>query len=227
MRRSVADPPLRPRASTSAARSTCSRRPRARGVRHVVFASTGGAIYGETDVVPTPEDAPERPLAPYGQAKLAAEGYLRLLGRAARRARRPACASPTSTARGRTRSARAASCAIFCGAAVAGRGVTIFGDGEQTRDFVYVGDVVDACLRAADGAPFGPFNIGTGVETSVNALARAARRRGEHAPPRPGEVERSCLDPSRAAARARLDAPRPTSPPASSARSTWARAQPS
>ncbi len=90
-------------------------------------------------------------------------------------------------------------CAIFCGAAVAGRSATIFGDGEQTRDFVYVGDVVDACLTAADGAGFGPFNIGTGQETTVNELARGLGIETTHEPDRPGEVRRSCLDASRAA----------------------------
>lgn len=167
-------------------------------VRHVVFASTGGAIYGETDIVPTPEDAPERPLAPYGQAKLAAEGYLRVLGglhgMSVTCLRLANVYGPRQDPLG-----EGGVCAIFCGAAVAGRVVTIFGAGEQTRDFVYVGDVVDACLRAAEGATFGPFNVGTGVETSVNELAERLGLSAEHAPPRAGEVERSCLDATRAA----------------------------
>ncbi len=168
------------------------------GAPRVVFASTGGAIYGETDVVPTPETAPERPLAPYGQAKLAAEGYLRLLG--GLRGVEVTCLrfanvyGPRQDPLG-----EGGVCAIFCGAAVAGTPVTVFGDGEQTRDFVFVGDVVDACLRAGDGAPFGPFNVGTGVETSVNALAAGLGLTPQRAAARPGEVQRSCLDPSRAA----------------------------
>jgi len=172
---------------------------REHGARHVVFASTGGAIYGDTERIPTPEDALERPLAPYGQAKLAAEGYLRLLG--ALHGVGVTCLrfanvyGPRQDPLG-----EGGVCAIFCGAAVAGRGVTVFGSGEQTRDFVYVGDVVDACLRAADGgAAFGPFNVGTGTETTVNDLARRLDLDAEHAPARPGEVERSCLDPARAA----------------------------
>ena len=89
--------------------------------------------------------------------------------------------------------------AIYCGAAARGDGeVVVFGDGEQTRDFVYVGDVVDALIAAADGRPFGPFNVGTGVETSINALARELGLTTRSEPARPGEVQRSCLDPARA-----------------------------
>jgi UDP-glucose 4-epimerase len=172
---------------------------RAMGARHLVFASTGGAIYGDTEVVPTPEEAPERPLAPYGQAKLAAEGYLRLLGDlhgvSVTCLRFANVYGPRQDPLG-----EGGVCAIFCGAAVAGRPVTIFGTGSQTRDFVYVGDVADACLRASEGAPLGPFNIGTGVETSVTELAERLGLQAEHAPERPGEVERSCLDAGRVAA---------------------------
>ncbi len=164
----------------------------------VVFASTGGAIYGETDVVPTPESAPERPLAPYGQAKLSAEGYLRLLGDLhgvpVTCLRFANVYGPRQDPLG-----EGGVCAIFCGAAVSGAPVKVFGDGEQTRDFVYVGDVVDACLAAAEASSFGPFNVGTGVETSVNALAAELGLTPERAEARAGEVERSCLDPSRAA----------------------------
>jgi UDP-glucose 4-epimerase len=167
-------------------------------VRHLVFSSTGGAIYGETEVVPTPETAPERPLAPYGQAKLSAEGYLRLLadlhGVRATALRFANVYGPRQDPLG-----EGGVIAIFCGAAVEGRPVTVFGTGEQTRDFVYVGDVVEACLAAAEGAGFGPYNVGTGVETSVLELARVLGVEPEPAPARPGEVERSCLDPARTA----------------------------
>jgi len=167
------------------------------GVRHLVYTSTGGAIYGDSAEVPTAETAPERPLAPYGQAKLAAEGYLRLMGElygvAVTSVRFANVYGPRQDPLG-----EGGVCAIFCGAAVTGRPVTIFGTGEQTRDFVYVGDVVDACMKAAEGAPFGPFNVGTGVETTVNALADQLGLEATHAPGRPGEVERSCLDPARA-----------------------------
>jgi UDP-glucose 4-epimerase len=168
-------------------------------VRHLVFASTGGAIYGETDLVPTPETAPERPLAPYGQAKLAAEGYLRLLGRL-HGVRVTALRFANVYGPRQDPLGEGGVIAIFCGAAVAGRTATVFGTGEQTRDFVFVGDVVDACLCAAEGASFGPYNIGTGVETSVVELADQLGVPWEHAPARPGEVDRSCLDPARASA---------------------------
>jgi UDP-glucose 4-epimerase len=167
-------------------------------VRHVVFASTGGAIYGDTDVIPTPESAPERPLAPYGQAKLAAEGYLRLLG-GLHGVRVTALRFANVYGPRQDPLGEGGVVAIFSGAAVDGRQVTVFGSGEQTRDFVFVGDIADACLGAAEGAAFGPYNIGTGVETSVLDLARELGVRWEHAPARPGEVERSCLDAGRAA----------------------------
>ncbi len=168
------------------------------GARHVVYASTGGAIYGEAEQVPTPEEAPERPLAPYGQAKLAAEGYLRLLGElygvSVTSVRVANVYGPRQDALG-----EGGVCAIFCGAAAAGRPVTVFGTGDQTRDFVYVADVVSACLRASEGAAFGPYNVGTGVETPVNALTALLGLAATHAQARAGEVERSCLDPARAA----------------------------
>ncbi|MEA2125654.1 MAG: UDP-glucose 4-epimerase [Solirubrobacteraceae bacterium] len=168
------------------------------GVRHLVFASTGGAIYGDTDVVPTPETAAERPLAPYGQAKLAAEGYLRLLGGLHGV---PVTALRFANVYGPRQDplGEGGVCAIFCGAAVAEQPVTVFGTGEQTRDFVFVADVVAACLAAAQEAAFGPYNVGTGVETSVLTLAERLGVAVEHADARPGEVERSCLDPARAA----------------------------
>lgn len=194
VRRSVTDPALDLRINVGGTINVVS------AARRVVFASTGGAIYGETDVVPTPEDAPERPEAPYGQAKLAAEGYLRLLGGlhgvGVTCLRFANVYGPRQDPLG-----EGGVCAIFCGAAVNGTGVTVFGDGEQTRDFVYVGDVVEALLAGGEpDAPFGPFNVGTGVETSVNGLAEQLGLEPQRAAARPGEVQRSCLDPARAAA---------------------------
>ena len=169
--------------------------------RHVVYASTGGAIYGEADVVPTPEDAPARPMAPYGQSKLSGEGYCRLFselyGVAATSLRFANVYGPRQDPLG-----EGGVIAIFCGRALAGQDAAIYGDGEQTRDFVYVGDVVAALLRAAEGSPPGPFNVGTGQETSVNDLARRVSVvTGRAFVPayeaeRPGEVRRSCIDPS-------------------------------
>ena len=173
------------------------------GVRRVVYASTGGAIYGDAGTIPTPEDAPARPLAPYGQSKLSGEGYCRLFselyGLPATSLRFANVYGPRQDPLG-----EGGVIAIFCGRALAGEDPAIYGDGEQTRDFVYVGDVVDALLLAAESGPPGPFNIGTGAETTVNDLARRVSLVAErpfvprHEPARPGEVERSCLDPARA-----------------------------
>jgi UDP-glucose 4-epimerase len=179
---------------------------RAAGVGHVVYASTGGAIYGDADVVPTPEDAPARPLAPYGQSKLAGEGYCRLYadlyGMRSTSLRFANVYGPRQDPLG-----EGGVIAIFCGRALEGGDAVIYGDGGQTRDFVYVGDVVDALLTAADGAPFGPYNVGTGRETSVLELAdrlRVVTGRDDfhprHEEERPGEVRRSCLDATRARA---------------------------
>jgi UDP-glucose 4-epimerase len=198
VRRSVADPAF-DLAVNVGGTVTVLEAARAAGVRHVVFVSTGGAIYGEADEIPTPETCEARPMAPYGLAKLAAEGYVRLYedlhGLRATTLRLSNVYGPRQDPLG-----EGGVVAIFCGLAVAGGAeATVYGDGEQTRDFVYVGDVVDAMLAAADGAPIGPYNVGTGEETSVNALAARLGLPTRPAPARAGEVFRSCLDPRRAA----------------------------
>ena len=172
-------------------------------VGRVVFSSTGGALYGEADVFPTPEDAPIRALSPYGQGKFAAEGYCGLYGRlhgvSSTVLRYSNVYGPRQDPLG-----EGGVISIFCGRSKAGERPTVFGDGRQTRDFVYVGDVVAANLRAAEAGVTGAFNIGTGVETSVLDLVGALDRHAagpweaEFRPPRPGEVERSVLDPTRA-----------------------------
>jgi UDP-glucose 4-epimerase len=172
---------------------------RAAGARRVVFSSTGGAIYGEADGMPTSEDAPALPLSPYGQAKLAAEGYCalfaRLHGLSTVALRYANVYGPRQDPLG-----EGGVVAIFCGRRREGAGeATVFGDGRQTRDFTYVGDVVEANLVAADSAATGAYNIGTGVETSVLELAGQLGLEPVHAPARPGEVRRSSLDPERAA----------------------------
>ena len=177
---------------------------RACGAQRVVYSSTGGAIYGDTETIPTPESVEPAPLAPYGQSKYAGEGYCRLyaelhgLGTTALRFANVYGPRQDPLGEGGV-------IAIYCGLAIDGGEPVAFGDGEQTRDFVYVGDVVAALLRAAGGTGgFGPFNIGTGEEISVNALAeRVGAVAGRafsprHEPERPGEVRRSCLDPSAA-----------------------------
>ena len=167
----------------------------------VVFASTGGAIYGECEG-PASEDAPRRPLAPYGTSKLCGEEYLgtwnRLYGTGHVTLRFGNVYGPRQEPHG-----EAGVVAIFMGLLQGGGTPTIYGDGRQTRDYVYVGDVVDAMLRASDHDG-GTYNVGTGTETSVlelyDAIVRATgiEREPEHADARLGELQRSVLDPSAA-----------------------------
>jgi UDP-glucose 4-epimerase len=163
----------------------------------VVFSSTGGAIYGECDE-PATEDAPLRPVSPYGTAKLAGEEYLRafnrLHGSINVALRYGNVYGPRQDPHG-----EAGVVAIFLGALARGEAPRIFGDGRQTRDYVYVGDVVAAAL-AAPGRRGGVFNVGTGRETSVLDLyARIQAAAGiaaepQFAPAREGELQRSVLD---------------------------------
>lgn len=169
------------------------------GVKRFVFASSGGAIYGEPVEVPQNETHPTKPLSPYGCAKLSFEHYMNLYDGVACVALRYANVyGPRQNANG-----EAGVVAIWAPRLWAGDEVTINGSGEQTRDFVYVDDVVAANLAAIDGDFRGAFNVGTGVETSVNALhALMARIAGATAPPRhapakAGEQLRSVLDGSR------------------------------
>jgi UDP-glucose 4-epimerase len=177
------------------------------GTRRFVFVSTGGAIYGEGDGKPLPlaEDAAEEPLAPYGQSKLAAEGYLslyrRLYGLSGVVLRLGNVYGPRQDPLG-----EAGVIAIFCGKLRASEAPTVFGDGTQTRDYVYVADVVEAAMAAGTGDVSGAFNVGTGRETSVLELVEALREldgadsfEPQFAPPRTGEVQRIALDCSRAA----------------------------
>ena len=166
----------------------------------LVFSSTGGAIYGECERAAREDDA-RLPLSPYGTAKLAAEEYLatwnRLHGTRHVSLRFANVYGPRQLAK-----LEGGVVAIFTDRLRAGETVTIFGDGEQRRDFVYVGDVVAAVL-AAIGRDGGVFNVGTGAATSVNELFEAARRvagaesEATYAPARAGDVLRSVLDVSR------------------------------
>ena len=179
---------------------------RSAGVRRVVFSSTGGAIYGEGDgqELPLGEDAPLAPEAPYGQSKFAGEGYLslyeRLYGLSSVPLRLGNVYGPRQDPLG-----EAGVVAIFCGRLREGKQPTVFGDGKQTRDYIYVGDVVSAMLAAAEAETSGPINIGTGIETDVLELVSALAELGgggdfepEFAPPRTGEVQRISIDPARA-----------------------------
>jgi UDP-glucose 4-epimerase len=178
----------------------------AAGVGRVVFVSTGGAIYGEGDgqMLPLTEKAPIAPMSAYGQSKYAAEGYLalyeRLYGLSGVALRLGNVYGPRQDPLG-----EAGVIAIFCGKLRAGERPLIFGDGTQTRDYIYVGDVVAAALAAADGEVSGAINIGTGIETDVLELAETLGRLGEaesfrpeFAPARTGEVQRIAIDTSRA-----------------------------
>jgi UDP-glucose 4-epimerase len=176
------------------------------GVHRAIYTSTGGAAYGDTDVVPTPEDHPTRATSPYGVSKVAAERYLEcwagLTGGSALTLRLANVYGPRQDPKG-----EAGVVAIFSHRLLRGEPCVVNGDGEQTRDYVYVEDVADAVSRAvARRDVTGVANVGTGRETSVNDLyARLARLAGvsrpaEHGPAKPGEQRRSVLDASRAKA---------------------------
>jgi UDP-glucose 4-epimerase len=188
----------------------------------VVFTSTGGAIYGECPE-PAGEDARREPLSPYGTSKLCGEEYLatwnRLHGTRHVSLRLGNVYGPRQLAK-----LEGGVVAIFMDRLRAGESGTIYGDGEQARDFVYVGDVVSALLAASDTSNAGTYNVGTGVATSVNELWRlcadAAGRGGDarHAEPRAGELRRSVLDASRARAALGWEARMPLE---SGLRETW------
>jgi len=206
VRRSVADPVFDASINVGGTANVLEAARKA-GARRIVFSSTGGAIYGEGDgqELPLAEDAPLAPEAPYGQSKFAGEGYLalyeRLYGLSGVSLRLGNVYGPRQDPLG-----EAGVIAIFCGRLRTGERPTVFGDGKQTRDYIYVGDVVSAALAAAGSDAIGPINVGTGIETDVLELARLLRELGgakdfepEFAPPRTGEVQRISIDPARAA----------------------------
>jgi UDP-glucose 4-epimerase len=170
----------------------------------VINISTGGAIYGDTDIVPTPESVQALPAAPYGQSKFCAERYVGLYGRlhgvAAATARFANVYGPRQDPRG-----EAGVIAIYCGLLRDGKRPVVYGTGRQTRDYVYVGDVVAGLLALLDHPEArGEYNIGTGRESSVLDLVEALAPHAdgdfspEFADARSGEIERSCLDVTRA-----------------------------
>jgi UDP-glucose 4-epimerase len=203
--RSVADPVFDATVNvvgTAALLEACRRH----GVGRVVYISTGGAAYGDTDMLPTPEDHPARSASPYGVSKVAAERYLEcwagMTGGTALTLRLANVYGPRQSPHG-----EAGVVAIFSHRLLAGEPCVVFGDGEQTRDYVYVEDVADAVARAlVRTEATGVANIGTGIETTVNELYRrlaaaaGVSRPARHAPPRGGEQRRSALDASRAKA---------------------------
>ena len=176
-------------------------------VRKVVFASTGGAVYGEQREYPATEEHPQYPISPYGISKLAGERYLHYYhvqyGLPYMALRYANVYGPRQDPHG-----EAGVVAIFCGNLAADRTSLINGSGEQTRDYVYVEDVARANVLALESevpseVPPGAYNIGTGVETSVNRLydllvdASGKDLSPEHGPAKRGEQLRSSVDPSK------------------------------
>jgi UDP-glucose 4-epimerase len=204
VRRSASDPAFDARVNVEGTINMLEAARRA-GAGRFVNTSTGGAIYGEGRTIPAPEDHPVAPEAPYGQSKFAAEGYCdlyqRLHGVSTVSLRYGNVYGPRQDPLG-----EAGVIAIFCGKLLEGERGTIFGDGLQTRDYVFVGDVVEANLAAAGAQVTGPVNIGTGVQTSVVDLVRALDELApdgfevDHEPARAGEVQHIALDAARARA---------------------------
>ncbi len=169
-------------------------------VRQILFASTGGAIYGDQESYPAAEDHPLRPLSPYGVAKLAVERYLfayhRTYGLDVTCLRYANVYGERQSPHG-----EAGVVAIFLGKLLAGEVSTIHGDGLQTRDYVHVSDVVEANLAAIGRSGFHAYNVGTGVENSVVDVYETLRGcvgselSAQHGPAKPGEQRRSVIDP--------------------------------
>jgi UDP-glucose 4-epimerase len=176
----------------------------AAGTRKVVFAGSGGTLYGEPEELPVREGHSQQPLSPYGVSKKAVGDYLHYY-REVQGLDSTVLALANVYGPRQDPHGEAGVVAIFAGKLLAKERATVFGDGSQTRDFVYVDDVVDAFVKAIDGAGGLVCNIGTGDETSVQALYDTmARIAGfteppRYAPPRTGELARNALDPGRAA----------------------------
>jgi UDP-glucose 4-epimerase len=172
---------------------------RQHGVRKFLFASSGGAGYGEQERFPADESHPVRPVSPYGAAKMSVELYLHYYraqyGLEFTALRYANVYGPRQDPHG-----EAGVVAIFAERLLRRQTAVVNGDGEQTRDFVYVGDVVRANLLAIDRADGLSVNVGTGVETNINTVFRTlrdlagSRQEEMHGPPMPGEQRRSCLE---------------------------------
>lgn len=199
VRKSVADPAWDAEQNVIASIRLCERA-REVGVRKIIFASSGGAGYGEPQFAPQSEEHPFAPMSPYGCAKVSVELYLgfyrAVYGIATTALRYGNVYGPRQSKHG-----EAGVVAIFAGKILDGEEITINGEGTQTRDYVFVGDVVNANMAVSERDDLvGSFNVGTGVETDVNVLAdRLAHALGvplkaKHGPAKPGEQLRSVLD---------------------------------
>lgn len=198
VRRSVADPVFDARVNLVGLLNLMEQG-RQHGLRRVLFASTGGAIYGEQEVFPAPETHPTAPLSPYGVAKLASERYLyfywQAYGITYAALRYANVYGPRQNPHG-----EAGVVAIFTEKLLHGQEPVINGDGKQTRDYVFVGDLVRANLAALTATYSGPLNLGTGRETDVNELFAliceecGVRAPARHGPAKAGEQRRSAID---------------------------------
>jgi UDP-glucose 4-epimerase len=168
-------------------------------VKKVLFASSGGAVYGEQEIYPAPESHVTQPASPYGVSKRTGELYLSYYHQAYGL---PYIALRYANVYGPRQSSKgeAGVVAIFLSMLLSGKTPLINGDGKQTRDYVFVGDVVAANLAALESPYIGQINIGTGVETDVIAIYDHLRQAvgsatlAQHGPAKPGEQRRSCLD---------------------------------
>ena len=170
----------------------------------LIYVTSGGTVYGDPELIPVSESVAAAPLSPYGASKLAVETYLpiyqKLCGINYSIMRLANVYGPRQNPHG-----EAGVVAIFAKAMLEGRSLKIFGDGKDERDYVFVGDVVDAIFKASDTGRLGPFNVGTGIGTSTNQIFTIlARHCGYtklpvHTPPRPGDINRISLDSTRAA----------------------------
>jgi UDP-glucose 4-epimerase len=198
VRRSVADPIFDARVNILGLVNLMENG-RQHGLKRVLFSSTGGAIYGEQETFPAPETHKTEPVSPYGVAKLASERYLFFYfvtyGIPYAALRYANVFGPRQNPHG-----EAGVVAIFCEKLLRGEQPVINGDGTQTRDYVYVGDLVRANLAALDSDFVGAVNLGTGIETDVNAIFRLLARLCDssapecHGPAKPGEQRRSVID---------------------------------
>jgi UDP-glucose 4-epimerase len=197
VRQSIADPALDAQINVAGTVSVLEAA-REAGARRVLMASTA-AVYGNPQDLPTPESAPIAPLSPYGTSKAAAEWYLgqyqRLHGISTLALRMANVYGPRQDPHG-----EAGVVSIFGGVSAEDGRATVYGSGRQTRDYVFIDDAVAAWLAATEAEVTGAVNVSTGIETSVLDLLAALELPYDLAPGRAGEIERSCLDPSAAAA---------------------------